>query len=126
MAVLFTSYCYHYYYYHYYLFFNLSFFHWAIRKDAMTIDTSELTIDYHVLTYYTLTLTYHILIKSRSLHNSTKKGFMICFYRDVMVFHEVPFTPCFPSRDITKNAEIYPPPMRDLIIEQPQWLILAM
>ena len=27
--------------------------------------------------------------------------------------------PCFPSRNITKSAETHPPPMRDLIIEQP-------
>ena len=28
--------------------------------------------------------------------------------------------PCFLSRNITKNAETHPPPMRDVIIEQPQ------
>ena len=27
--------------------------------------------------------------------------------------------PCFPSRNITKNAETHPPLMRDVIIEQP-------
>ena len=42
------------------------------------------------------------------------------FYRDVTAFHEIPLTPhCFPSRNITKNAETHPPHMRDVIIEQP-------
>ena len=27
--------------------------------------------------------------------------------------------PCFPSRNITKNADTHSPPMRDVIIEQP-------
>ena len=60
-------------------------------------------------------------MKTRSLHNSTKIGFMIFSYRDVTGFHEVPLTPppCFPLRNITKNAEIHPSPMRDVIIEQP-------
>ena len=58
-------------------------------------------------------------MKSRSLHNSTKKGFMIFFYRDVTFFHEVPLTPCFPSRNITNNAETHQHTMCDVIIEQP-------
>ena len=32
-------------------------------------------------------------MKSRSLHNNTKKGFLVFFYRDVTAFHEVPLTP---------------------------------
>ena len=59
-------------------------------------------------------------MKSRSLHNSTKKGFVVFFYRDVTAFPEVPLTPpCLPLRNITKNGETHPPPMRDAIIEQP-------
>ena len=45
---------------------------------------------------------------------------MIFFYCDFTAFHEVPITPhCFPSRNITKNAETHPPYMRGVIIEQP-------
>ena len=59
-------------------------------------------------------------MKSRSLPNSTKKGFMIVFYFDVTAFHEVPLAPPgFPSRNFTKNAETHPLPMRDVIIKQP-------
>ena len=29
------------------------------------------------------------------------------------------YLPCFPSRNITKNAETRKPPMRDIIVEQP-------
>ena len=58
-------------------------------------------------------------MKSRSRHNSTKKGFVIFFYRDVTAFHQVPLTTSPPaSLHITKNAETHPPPMRDVIIEQ--------
>ena len=32
-------------------------------------------------------------MKSRSLHNSTKKRLYDFFYRDVTAFHEVPLTP---------------------------------
>ena len=28
-------------------------------------------------------------------------------------------SPCFPSSNITKNAETHPPPLRDVIIENP-------
>ena len=61
-------------------------------------------------------------MKPRSLHNSTKKKRLHdLFYHDVTVFHEVPLTLlCFPSRNITKNAETHLPPMHDVIIEQPQ------
>ena len=63
-------------------------------------------------------------MKSRSCHSSTKKGFMIFFYCDVTAFPQVPLTHpprplCFPSRNITENAETHPPPKRDVIIEQP-------
>ena len=59
-------------------------------------------------------------MKPRSFHNSAKNGLYDFFYRDVTAFHEVPFTPpCFPSRNITKNAETQPPLMHDIIIEQP-------
>ena len=34
-------------------------------------------------------------MKSQSRHNSTKKGFMFFFYRDVTAFHQVPLTPLF-------------------------------
>ena len=65
-------------------------------------------------------------MKSRSLHNGTKKGFMIRFYRDVTAFHEAPLTPppYFPSHSITKNAETHLPPMRDVLIKQPPFLLL--
>ena len=53
-------------------------------------------------------------MESRSRHNSTKKGFKASFYHDVTVKGT-----CFPSRSITKKAETHPPPMRDVIIEQP-------
>ena len=59
-------------------------------------------------------------MKSRCHHNSTKKGFMIFFavtLRPFIKYHSS--RPCFPSRNITKNAETHPPPMRDVIIEQP-------
>ena len=72
--------------------------------NAMTIDTSELTLMFN-----------EFLI----IRNSTKKGFMTFFHRDVTAFHEVPLTSFFPSRNITKYAETHPPPMRDVIIEQP-------
>ena len=56
-------------------------------------------------------------MKSRSRH---KKLYDVFFYRDVTAFHQVPLTPpCFSSRNITKNADTHPLPMRDVIIEQP-------
>ena len=62
-------------------------------------------------------------MKSQSLHNSTKNGFMIV-YSDVTAFHEVPLTtaspprhPWFPSRNLMKNAGTYLPTMRDVIPE---------
>ena len=66
-----------------------------------------------------------MLIKFRSRPNSIKKGYDF-FYHDVTVVHQVsltlpapPLHLCFPSRNITKNAETHPTPMRDVIIEQP-------
>ena len=38
-----------------------------------------------------------------------------------MKYHSLP---SFPSRNITKNAETHPPPMRDVIIEQPLYQII--
>ena len=62
-------------------------------------------------------------MKSQSRYNSTKKGFIIVFFRDVMTFHAVPLIPppplCFRSREITKSVETHQPPMRDVTIEQP-------
>ena len=64
-------------------------------------------------------------MKSRSLHNSTKKGFNNFFtvtLRPFMKYHSPTNPPppnCFPSSNITKNAETHLPPLRDVIIEQP-------
>ena len=58
-------------------------------------------------------------MKSLSLHNSTKKGFIVFFYRDFTAFHEAPLTSLVYTRNIRKNAETNPAPMRDVIIEQP-------
>ena len=77
------------------------------HKNAMTIDISELTIN--VL----------MLMKPRSLHNSTKKGFLIFLTEKWQPFIKYHSPPSFPSRNITKTAETNPPPMRDVIIEQP-------
>ena len=54
-------------------------------------------------------------MKSRSRHNSTKKGFMLFGFLGGFFVT---------SRNIKKNAETRPSPMRDLIIEQPQMQIL--
>ena len=57
-------------------------------------------------------------MKSRSRHNSTKKGFAIFPYSDVNAFHQVPLTSLvFPSRIIMKNVQTHPNSMRDVIIE---------
>ena len=50
-------------------------------------------------------------MKSRSLHNSTKKGFMTVTRQPFMTYHS---PPSFPSHNITKNAETHTP-MRDVI-----------
>ena len=57
-------------------------------------------------------------MKSRSRHNCKEKGFMIFFIATLQPFIKYHSPPCFPSRNITKNAETHPPPMRDLIVEQ--------
>ena len=60
-------------------------------------------------------------MKSRSLHNSTKKGFMNFFtvtLRPFMKYHSPP-PPSFLSCNVMKNAETHSPPMRDVIIELP-------
>ena len=57
-------------------------------------------------------------MKSRSLHNRTKKGFMIFFTVTLQPFMKYHSPPCFPSLNITKNAETHPPYMCDVIIEQ--------
>ena len=58
-------------------------------------------------------------MKSRSLHNITRKGFMISFTVALGLFMKYHSPPCFPSRSITENAETHPTPMRDVIIELP-------
>ena len=52
-------------------------------------------------------------MKSRSLHNSTKKrlyDFFTVTLRPFIKYHSPPY---FPSHNITKNAETHPPTMRD-------------
>ena len=58
-------------------------------------------------------------MKSRSLHNSTKKGFMISFTVTLGPFMKYHSPSYFPSRNITKITDTHPPSMRDVIIEQP-------
>ena len=71
--------------------------------------------------WYKWTYNCSILMKSRSLHSSTKKGFMIIFtvkLRPFMKYHSPLFsvTQLF---SITENTETPPPtPTRDVIIEQ--------
>ena len=69
----------------------------------MTINASELTIN----------ALYH---GNPDLFTIAQKDFKI-FYRDVMAFNELSTSA---SRKITKNTETHPPPMRDVIIKQPQ------
>ena len=58
-------------------------------------------------------------MKSRSRHNTTKKGFMIFFTVTLLPFIKYHSPPCFPSYNITKSTETHPAPMHDIIIEQP-------
>ena len=60
-----------------------------------------------------------MLMKSRSLHNSTKNGFLIFSIVTWQPFmkHHSPL--CFPSCNIMKNAETHPPTICDVIIKQP-------
>ena len=44
---------------------------------------------------------------------------MVFLYRDLTAFHGILPPPRFPTCNITKNAETHPPPMHDVIIEQP-------
>ena len=54
-------------------------------------------------------------MKSWSLHNSTKKGFMIFLTVTRQPFMKYHSPPSFSSRNITKNAETHPPPILDVI-----------
>ena len=75
------------------------------RKNAMSIDTSKLTTN---------------VLRNPDLFTIVQKKALWFFYRDGTAYYEVRLTPpCFPSRNITKNAETYPPHVRDVIIEQP-------
>ena len=78
------------------------------HKNAMTIDISELTIN--VL----------MLVKPRSLHNSTKKGFLIfwpkCDNLSSSTTHPLVFHHATSRKPLRPT---HPPPMRDVIIEQP-------
>ena len=56
-------------------------------------------------------------MKSRSFHNSTKKSFMIFLPWRYGLSWSTTHPLCFPSRNITKNAETHLPPMHDVIIE---------
>ena len=63
-------------------------------------------------------------MKSRSGHSSAKKPLLFFFFFFFLPWcygHSSGTThrPCFPSRNIRKKAEIHPPPMCDVIIEQP-------
>ena len=59
-------------------------------------------------------------MKSRYLHNSVKKGFMIFFTVTLWHFMKFQSPPCFLSHNTTSNAETHPAPLSDGIIEQPQ------
>ena len=67
-------------------------------------------------------------MKSRSLRNSTKNSSRFFLpWRYGLSWNTIHLPPCFPSRNIKKNAETYPTPMRDVVIEQPlkrKWKIL--
>ena len=61
-------------------------------------------------------------MKSRSLHNSTKKNLLIFLNVTWQPFMRYHSPHSFPSRNITKNAETHQPtPMRDVTIEQPPY-----
>ena len=77
------------------------------RKNAVTIDTSELTIN---------VLNYKVPISSKN--NSTENGFMIFLTWHYGLSWRTTHPPCFPSRNITKNSVTRLPPMREVIIEQ--------
>ena len=77
-----------------------------IAKNAMTTDTSELTINV-------------LLMKSRFPHNNTKEGFIFFLPWRYGFSWSTTHPPCFPLRKLTKNAVTHPPPMREVIIKQP-------
>ena len=57
-------------------------------------------------------------MKLQSLRNSAKKGFMFFLpWRYGLSWK--PLNPCYPSQNITKNAETHPPTKREVIIEEP-------
>ena len=58
-------------------------------------------------------------MKSRSRHSSMKKALMIFLPWRYDLSSSTTHPPCFPSRNIMKNAETHPPFKRDVIIEQP-------
>ena len=62
---------------------------------------------------------FYIIMKSRSRHNSTKKALWFRLLWRYGLLSSITHPTCFPSRNITKNADTNPPPMRDVIIEQP-------
>ena len=62
-------------------------------------------------------------MKLWSLHNSTKKGFLIFLTVTWRSFMNYCSPPCFPSSNIMENAGTHPFPMRDVIIEQPHQTI---
>ena len=55
-------------------------------------------------------------MKSRSRH---KRRYDFFFTMALRPSSSTTQPPRFPSHNITKNAETHPPPMRDVIIEQP-------
>ena len=77
------------------------------HRNVITIDISELTIN----VLYSWNPDLFTIVQ--------KNGFLIFLtvtWQPSMKYHS---PPSFLSRNITKNAETHPPPMRDVIIEQP-------
>ena len=56
-------------------------------------------------------------MKSRSVHNSTKKGLLLFLLWRYGLSWIATHPRYFPSSNITKNIETHPTPMRDVIIE---------
>ena len=76
-----------------------------IRKNAMTIDTSEFIIS--VLYQWNLDI---LTIVQKRLYDFVPWRYGLSWSTTNPL--------CFPPRNITKNAETHPSPMRDVIIEQ--------
>ena len=76
------------------------------HKNDMTIDISELTIN----VLYKWNADLFTIVQ--------KKGFLIFLTVTWQPFMKYHSPPSFPSRNITKNAETQPTPMRHVIIEQ--------